>query len=781
MKNHFKFEEVKRLIFILLSLFVFSFLKAQRPGWISYEIYLNDTVNVMDKDSIQQGRWVFRGKDKKGKKYRYYKAKQLVEDGEFINGKKTGNWRTYHSNGKPESEIIYLNDQANGYSRFFNNDGKLIAEGILNGRDFTGKYTVYDEFGNKHIKDASRRYKYAYLDFKGKVEKFGKGIDKVKIFVERNDFEILETESNSDGSFALKLELNFDYIIRFMKDGFDDHTLEIDANVYDIHDTSVYKLEKWKIPMTDNFVNSVGSDFMGLLLNKPAGKIYFSKKRKKFISDGAYVNLFNKQVKGISESTKLLLAQTAEDNKKLEIENLRMEAEKKMAEINMLKQSQELKEAEIRKKETELLAQKLEREKKEKDLALAEQEKRIKDLKYEQQKAELEKKKLETERNAKEFERLAILRKIQEYELKEKEKALNRSSADLALSKAEIEKNKIELDLAEREKNLKEEEIKQQMFYVYILVGGFLLMLGFAFFIYRSFQQKKKANLLLEKQSKEISIQKNEIEEKSKLIEQKNIETEQSIQYARRIQHAILPPDAEIARYLKDYFILYRSKDIVSGDFYFFSDKYAEDGKVFIASVDCTGHGVPGAFMSMIGYEKLKDAVDITNQPGEILTELNRGVKAALRQSSDENSTRDGMDLCLCAIPAKEPPGRTTTVSYAGANRPLWLIRNDSNIVEEVKATKVAIGGLTNDDQKFEQHDLTLDKGDTIYLFSDGYADQFGGPKKKKLMTGKFKEILVSIQHLSLKEQKAYLDEFITEWMKGSEQVDDILVIGIKL
>lgn len=772
---------MKRLIFIFLCLFAISFLNAQRPNWISYELYLNDTVNVLDKDSLQQGRWVFLGRDKKGKKYRYYKTKQLAEEGEFLNGKKTGSWRTYHSNGKPESEINYSNDRANGFARFFNNDGKLIAEGVLNAGDFTGKYTIYDEFGNKHIKDASRRYKYAYLDFKGKVEKFGKGIEKVKIVVERNDFEIMETENNADGSFSLKLELNFDYIIRFIKDGFDDHTLEIDANVFNIHDTAVYKLEKWKIPMSDNLVNSIGSDFMGLLLNKPAGKIYFSKRRKKFTSDGAYVNLFNKQVKGISESTKLLLAQTAEDNKKLEIENLRIEAEKKVAEINMLKQAQELKEAEIRKKETELLAQKLEREKKEKDFALAQQEKRIKDLKYDQQKAELEKKQLEAERNTKEFERLAILRKMQEYELKEKEKALSRSSADLALSKAEIEKNKKELDLVEREKHLKEEEIKQHMFYVYILVGGLLLMLGFAFFIYRSFQQKKKANLLLQKQSKEISLQKHEIEEKSKLIVQKNIETEQSIQYARRIQHAILPPDDEISQYLKDYFILYRSKDIVSGDFYFFSDKYADNGRVYIASVDCTGHGVPGAFMSMIGYEKLKDAVDITNQPGDILAELNRGVKAALRQTSDSNSTRDGMDLCICALPAKEPPGRTTTISYAGANRPLWLIRKDSNFVEEVKATKVAIGGLTSDDQKFEQHDITLDKGDTIYLFSDGYADQFGGPKKKKLMTGKFKEILVSVQHLSLKEQKAYLEEFITEWMRGSEQVDDILVIGIKL
>jgi serine phosphatase RsbU (regulator of sigma subunit) len=183
--------------------------------------------------------------------------------------------------------------------------------------------------------------------------------------------------------------------------------------------------------------------------------------------------------------------------------------------------------------------------------------------------------------------------------------------------------------------------------------------------------------------------------------------------------------------------------------------------------------------MSMIGYEKLKDAVDLAKEPGMILSELNKGVKAALRQSNEANSTRDGMDLSLCAIPTKT--NGSATISYAGANRPLWVIKKDSGLVEEIKATKVAIGGLTKDSQQFEQHDIHLNKGDTIYMFSDGYADQFGGPKKKKLMTGKFKDIILSIQHLSIKDQHDYLNDFIEKWMEGSEQVDDILVIGVKV
>lgn len=770
---------MNRLALIVLCFAVFG-VKGQNPTRTSYDIFLGDTVNVIENHANKIGRWVLTGKDKKGKKYKFYKNNQIVETGMYDNNKKVGVWKSYHSTGKLESEINYVNNEADGLARFYNTEGKPIAEGTIKGVEFVGDYYVYDVNGKKAKRNSERKNQNTYVFFSGRVEKNGKELSDVHITVERDNFEIYQTDNNANGTFELKLELNFDYIIRFTKEGYGDQSIIVNANVYNLQDSSIYKFEGWKVPMTDNFANSVSSDFMGFLLNKPSGKIYFDKGKKRFTSDRAYVHVFNKQVKGISESTKFLLTQSADDNKRLEIENLRMESDKKMAEISMLKQAQDLKEAELRKKEAEILAQKLESEKKERDFTMAQQEKRIQDLQLEQQQIELEKRKLEADRNAKESERLAIIKKMQDYELKEKESALNRSNESLAMEVAENEKRAKELGLANREKTLKEAELKQQMFYVYFLLGGVLIMSGFAVYIFRSFQQKKKANHLLEQQSKEIHMQKFEIEAKSKLIEQKNIETEQSIQYAKRIQHAILPPKEEINQYLKDYFILYKSKDIVSGDFYFFSDKHAQDGKVYIASVDCTGHGVPGAFMSMIGYEKLKDAVDLANEPGKILTELNRGVKSALRQSSEANSTRDGMDLSLCAIPYKNANG-PTIISYAGANRPLWIIKKDSNIVEEIKATKVAIGGLTKDDQEFQQHELKLSKGDTIYLSSDGFADQFGGPKKKKLMTGKFKEILVSIQHLSIKDQHSYLNDFIDDWMKDSEQVDDILVIGIKV
>jgi serine phosphatase RsbU (regulator of sigma subunit) len=769
MRNH--------LLFLLV--FVSYLAQAQRPGWTSYDLYLGDTVNVIENHSIKQGRWVLLGKDKKGKKYKFYKNNQIVEDGNYRDGKKTGVWKSYHQTGKLESEIKYLNDEANGLAKFYNKEGKITAEGNLKGRDFADDYFIYDAEGNKVKRNIDQKIRNSYLLFSGKIDKFGKELNNVRITVERDNFETYQGVNSNDGTFELKLELNFEYLIVFSKEGFNDVSLILDANVGNLNDTSIYKLEKWKVQMSDNFANSLSSDFMSLLLNKPAGKIYFSKRKKRFTTDGAYVNLFNKQVKGISESTKYILAQAADDNKKLEIENLRMESEKKMNEIVMLKKEQELKEAELRQKEAQILSEKLAREKHETDLAIAEQDKKIKNLQLEQQQIQIEKNALLAQANAKELERLAVLKKVQEYELKEKQSALTKSNQSLAVQLQENEKSSMQLEYANKEKALKETEIKQQKLYFYFMAGGMILVGFFAFYMFRSMQQKKKANLLLEKQSQEISLQKHEIEAKSKLIELKNVETEQSIQYAKRIQYAILPPKEEISQYLKDYFILYKSKDIVSGDFYFFSDKYANEGKVYIASVDCTGHGVPGAFMSMIGYEKLKDAVDLAMEPGKILNELNKGVKSALRQSSEANSTRDGMDLSLCAIPTRT--NGTTTISYAGANRPLWILKKGAQAIEEIKATKVAIGGLTQDSQEFKQHDITLGKGDTIYMFSDGYADQFGGPKKKKLMTGKFKDIIIGIQHLSIKEQHDYLNEFIEEWMDGSEQVDDILVIGVKV
>ncbi len=256
-------------------------------------------------------------------------------------------------------------------------------------------------------------------------------------------------------------------------------------------------------------------------------------------------------------------------------------------------------------------------------------------------------------------------------------------------------------------------------------------------------------------------------------IERKHQEIVDSVTYAQRIQEAILPARAEINQAIPNNAIMFKPRDIVSGDFYWFSQKGEES---ILACVDCTGHGVPGAFMSMIGNTLLNQIVNERDimQPNLILNELNKEITSALKQDAEGSDSRDGMDISIVSINLTNK-----TMQYAAANRPLYFIRNGE--LTETKANKVAIGGHMMDEEKnFTNHVIQIESGDTIYLSSDGFADQFN-PSDKKLMTKRFKEILLSIQHLTMLEQEQYLAQFITEWRGSMEQTDDVLVIGVRV
>jgi serine phosphatase RsbU (regulator of sigma subunit) len=300
----------------------------------------------------------------------------------------------------------------------------------------------------------------------------------------------------------------------------------------------------------------------------------------------------------------------------------------------------------------------------------------------------------------------------------------------------------------------------------FFFIMNISIVLGVIFCALIYFLKKTtKQNLLLESNLINLAEQK-------KVIELKNQDITDSLLYSKRIQTAKLPNLDEIYASLPHCFVLYKPKDIVSGDFYYFMKK---EDSVFIAAADCTGHGVPGALMSMIGSEKLNDAVSNSNEPSTILNLLNKGIKASLRQSQHDDSTRDGMDIALCRI------DKTGQLNYAGANRALWLIRKGSLQLEEIKPTKKAIGGLTEDEWQFDSHTFLLSEGDTLYLATDGYADTFSGITNKKLTTRKFKQLLLDIQDKTMPEQQKHLGRFIENWKSGAEQVDDILVIGIRL
>ncbi len=274
--------------------------------------------------------------------------------------------------------------------------------------------------------------------------------------------------------------------------------------------------------------------------------------------------------------------------------------------------------------------------------------------------------------------------------------------------------------------------------------------------------------------TEEVVRQKEEIETKNEELEVLYKHVTDSIRYAKRIQEAILPPDSLVKRVLPNSFVLYKPKDIVSGDFYWIDEK---NGKTMFAAVDCTGHGVPGAFMSIVGYNILKHSVNNNNftTPALILDALNEGVSETLHHGHEEFQAKDGMDLSFCTIDYN-----TMELQYAGAFNPLYIIRDGQ--LMQTKADKFPIGlFLGEEKKKFTNHTFKLQKGDVIYIFSDGYADQFGGPNGKKFMANHFRDLLLDVHKHPIEKQKEFLNKTIEEWRGPLDQVDDILVIGVKI
>ncbi len=307
---------------------------------------------------------------------------------------------------------------------------------------------------------------------------------------------------------------------------------------------------------------------------------------------------------------------------------------------------------------------------------------------------------------------------------------------------------------------------KTQMAYLFYIITGALLI--YWFFQYRTKSLRKSNQELKEKEliAKQVARQKEEL-----TIKNKNITD--SIIYAKRIQEALMPSMPRFKRILPQSFVLYKPKDIVSGDFYWVNTK---GDKTFVAVVDCTGHGVPGAFMSIIGFELLRNITDDQGieDANQILIEMNKGVATTFGMADSKVQLKDGMDLALIVFDKKEK-----TLQFSGAFRPLYYVRD--NKIEEIKGERFSVGMMNEEDiNNMKTTLIKLQPNDIFYLFTDGYADQFGGPEEKKYKYRRFRHLLLTIHKLEMEQQKEYLDRSIEDWKGELEQVDDILIVGFR-
>jgi len=387
---------------------------------------------------------------------------------------------------------------------------------------------------------------------------------------------------------------------------------------------------------------------------------------------------------------------------------------------------------------------------------------------------------------------------------------------------ARIEREKallVEKKEREKEAALAEEKSKRQRVVIIAVGCGLMLVLVFFFLLLNRFRITR--------------IQKDIIEEQKRKVDEKHKDLTDSVEYAGLIQGAVLPATEEIKQLFPESFILFKPRDIVSGDFYFFTEVR---GTKVVAACDCTGHGVPGAFMSMIGNTLLNDIINDRHvtDAASVLNRLRDGIINALKQKGSGQEQKDGMDIALFAFTPQPPKGGDhvhkapasdnisqrdviATLQYAGAYNPLYLIRrtdksplqggkppgreawgvvsSGTNISNknpqdlgaqtheliEYKADKQPVGFHFTKQEPFTNHEIELEKGDTLYIFSDGYADQFGGPHHKKFMKKRFKELLISIQEKSMDEQKTIIDKTIEDWKGDKDQIDDICVIGVRV
>jgi CheY-like chemotaxis protein len=337
------------------------------------------------------------------------------------------------------------------------------------------------------------------------------------------------------------------------------------------------------------------------------------------------------------------------------------------------------------------------------------------------------------------------------------------------------EEQQARLEAQQARLEAREKTRRTQIISLIIVLALFGCIIGM---VYWQFSNKKKANQLLRQQNAEIERQKKEIEEQHTIATQQKKRITDSIQYAKRIQKAVLPLDSSFSQSFKEYFILYKPRDIVSGDFYWITRK---DNVLILALADCTGHGVPGAFMSMLGVAYLNEIVNkiainkhiSALNADEILNQLREMVINSLHQTGDPSEPKDGMDISICIVDFDNKK-----MQFAGANNPIYLVRNGE--IKQFDADKMPVSYHQKRSTPFTRHEIDLKPDDCIYLFSDGYVDQFGADSGMKFLSKRFRELILSIHERPMADQHKILEQTFEDWRGNKPQLDDVLVIGIR-
>ena len=550
-------------------------------------------------------------------------------------------------------------------------------------------------------------------------------LDNVEIRVLDNGKVVKATKTNSNGTFLIKVKTDKIYTLEFLKPGYSSILLTLDFTASPKEIVSKGIAFNGAELILNSFQSKNKSE-----INSPFGKLFYNT-RGNYVDFEATKFLSKKQREYINNPVSLMKrsVQKNKNNKNnsqpVDINALKKEKSKtnnSSPEIVLIQPIKKDYSDTINKMFSDIKAKTQTNIDKISDSDIQFLENNIKEVR-----AQFEKDKL----NVHSAEDSLIL--------KERETILNAIESELTIAKGVIA--------------LQKKEISTQKQLLFLAIASVLLLSFLLFLIYRFNKEKKKTYILLKEKNKKIT---------------------DSINYALRIQESVLPSDSEIKKQLPKSFIYFQPRDTVSGDFYWLS---TVKDKIIIACVDCTGHGVPGAFMSLIGNTLLNEIVNEKEiiDPSLILKRLHLEIVKSLHQDSDRVQSKDGMEMSLCVIDTK-----ANVIEYAGAMNPLYVIKNNSVIV--VKPDMKGIGGDTSNggDVEFTTQKISIQNNMSIYMFTDGYMDQFGGLENKKFNISNFKKLLLEIQSMDMNKQKERVEKTIQEWKGDYKQIDDILVIGIR-